>query len=146
MRFSSKAFCRKFNQIRKQNWSAPTIMSVFIIICMICIFSLESLGLLDNTKNINHRLTTPEISVKITNEEKKISSESFVRDLENSIKKANIKTKIQEKKVTALNDLLLDAATYQMDYESKHDSMLLEMENNYKTNDDDNSTLLFFDL
>ena len=55
MTCSTQAFFKKFNQIRKQNWSAPTTMSVFIIICMIFIFSFESLGLIKKKKNLHMR-------------------------------------------------------------------------------------------
>ena len=46
---------RKVNQIRKQNWSAPTIFSVFITICMIIIYSMESLGITNREKNLEFR-------------------------------------------------------------------------------------------
>ena len=43
---------RKANQIRKQNWSAPSIMAAFIIVCMIIIYSFEKLGLAKKEKNL----------------------------------------------------------------------------------------------
>jgi hypothetical protein len=58
----SRNFIRKANQIRKQNWSAPTIMSAFIIVCMIVVYSFESVGLLNKEKNLDFRSTTPEKS------------------------------------------------------------------------------------
>jgi hypothetical protein len=58
----SKNFMRKANQFRKQNWSAPTIMTVFIIICMVIIYSMESLGLANKDRNLEFRYTTPEKS------------------------------------------------------------------------------------
>jgi hypothetical protein len=61
----SKNFVRKANQFRKQNWSAPTIMSVFIIICMVVIYSFETVGLLNKEKNLDFRHTTPEKSNSI---------------------------------------------------------------------------------
>ena len=57
-----KSFFRKANQFRKQNWSAPTIMGVFIIICMMVIFSFETLGLSQKHKNLDMRVTAPEKS------------------------------------------------------------------------------------
>ncbi len=53
---------KKVNQIRKQNWSAPAIFSVFITICMIIIYSFETLGLTNKERNLEQRYTTPEIS------------------------------------------------------------------------------------
>jgi len=58
----SKNFVRKANQFRKQNWSAPTIMSAFIIVCMIFVYSFETIGLLNKEKNLDWRITTPEKS------------------------------------------------------------------------------------
>ncbi len=55
---------KKFNRIRKQNWSAPTIMAVFILSCMLIIFSLESLGLANKEKNLDYRINTPEKIIK----------------------------------------------------------------------------------
>ncbi len=55
-------FFKKANQIRKQNWSAPAIMTVFIIVSMVIIFSMESLGLAKKEKNLEFRHTTPEKS------------------------------------------------------------------------------------
>ncbi len=63
----SKNFARKANQFRKQNWSAPTIMSAFIVVCMVLVFSFESIGLLNKEKNLDFRITTPETSKKINN-------------------------------------------------------------------------------
>jgi hypothetical protein len=54
---------KKANQIRKQNWSAPTIFSVFITICMIIIYSFETIGLANKEKNLDFRYTTPEKSI-----------------------------------------------------------------------------------
>ncbi len=59
----SKVLLAKAKYIRKQNWSAPTTMGVFIIICMIIVFSFESLGLANKEKNLEFRHTTPEKSI-----------------------------------------------------------------------------------
>jgi hypothetical protein len=58
-------FVKKVNHIRHQNWSAPAIMGAFIFICMIVIFSFESLGLTNKEKNLQYRITTPEKLIKI---------------------------------------------------------------------------------
>lgn len=60
MMFSSKNLIRKANQLRKQNWSAPTIMTVFIMFCMFIVFSFESIGILNKERNIEFRTTSPE--------------------------------------------------------------------------------------
>ena len=53
---------RKANQIRKQNWSAPTIMTAFIIFCMFMVYSFETIGILNKDRNIDYRMTSPEKS------------------------------------------------------------------------------------
>ena len=51
---------KKANQIRKQNWSAPTVMSAFIICCMFMVYSFETIGILNKERNIDFRITSPE--------------------------------------------------------------------------------------
>lgn len=46
----------KMTQIRKQNWSAPAIMTVFILICMFIVFSFETIGILRRESNLDHRI------------------------------------------------------------------------------------------
>ena len=41
--------------IRIQNWSAPSIMTVFIIMCMIVVYSFETIGLFRKETNLEHR-------------------------------------------------------------------------------------------
>lgn len=45
-----------------KSWSAPTFMTVFICICMIIIFSFESLGLTNKDKNLEFRKTSLQTS------------------------------------------------------------------------------------
>ena len=157
MRFSAKVLCRKFNQIRKQNWSAPTVMSVFIIICMLCIFSLESLGLMNNAHNLSNRIVTPEINIKVINDKTRfesLSSENSINTIKTN-KSNNVKNKItvkeeviqhqiHEKKKEALNDLLYDAALNQFAYENNNTNIDEVIINNNNINNEDD--LLFFDI
>lgn len=46
----------KVNQIRNKNWSAPAIMTVFILISMFLVFSFESIGILRRETNLDHRV------------------------------------------------------------------------------------------
>ena len=59
MRFT-KDFMKKVNHTRKQNWSAPTTMGVFILICMFTIYSFEMLGLSNKEKNLEFRNSNPD--------------------------------------------------------------------------------------
>ena len=61
MMFANK-IVRKANQIRKQNWSAPSVMSAFIIFCMFLVYSFETIGIINKERNINFRITSPETS------------------------------------------------------------------------------------
>ncbi len=45
----------KINKFRKQNWSAPAIMTVFILSSMFLVFSFESIGILRRETNLDHR-------------------------------------------------------------------------------------------
>ena len=54
MRFT-KDFMKKANHTRKQNWSAPATMGVFILICMFIVYSFELLGLTNKEKNLEFR-------------------------------------------------------------------------------------------
>lgn len=55
-----RIFSKKINSVRRQNWSAPAIMSAFLLISMIIIFSFETLGLSNKDKNLEVRTFTPE--------------------------------------------------------------------------------------
>lgn len=54
---SKKSGGRRFNL---NNWSAPAIMSAFLFICMIVIFSIENIGLSNREKNVELRVTSLE--------------------------------------------------------------------------------------
>lgn len=56
----------KVNQMRKQNWSAPAIMTVFILICMFLVFSFESIGVLRRENNLNHRVVYLDQGIELT--------------------------------------------------------------------------------
>lgn len=56
----ANSFVKKINHIRKQNWSAPTIMTAFIIFCMFMVYSFETIGILNKERNIDFRITSPE--------------------------------------------------------------------------------------
>ena len=40
------------------SWSAPALMSTFLLICLLVIFGFESIGLLNKEKNLENRMTT----------------------------------------------------------------------------------------
>lgn len=117
MRFSTKDIYKKFNHMRKQNWSAPTIMSVFIAICMICIFSLESIGLLNKSANLNYRLSPNEHLLVKIKDNRKVKNEEFDKKVVELLTSSKIKSNLFESKVSNIQNLLYEAAMNQLLYE-----------------------------
>mmetsp|Transcript_2298 Transcript_2298/g.2361 ORF Transcript_2298/g.2361 Transcript_2298/m.2361 type:complete len:161 (-) Transcript_2298:61-543(-) len=72
MRIAKMALMRKFNDFKKQTCSAPFTLTVFLISSMLIIFSLESLGLLRKEKNLDYRIPTPEVTIKLLDIENKL--------------------------------------------------------------------------
>lgn len=58
----SKKLSLRFYRFRHQNWSAPSLVSFFLVACMIIIYSFETLGLLHKEKNLEYRLKSTEFS------------------------------------------------------------------------------------
>lgn len=142
MRYSSKALCRKFNQIRKQNWSAPTTMSVFIIICMICIFSLETIGLLNKEKNLNYRLSNSDI-IKNNLEENSLNYKELKQDAKKLIEENALKQVTKEEAIKLLEEIILSAANYQISYENSSQNSNM---NNFKLIETESNTITIFDV
>ena len=61
----SRTFAKKANHIRKQNWSAPSIMFAFLFVSMLIIFSFESLGLTNRDKNLEIRAIPEKRIIKL---------------------------------------------------------------------------------
>ncbi len=175
MRCSSKVLFRKFNQFRKQNWSAPTTMSVFIIICMIWIFSLESLGLLHKEKNLSYRVAGPEGTIKLLSEEMKISETKVCKDCDEdlllkseeelnemaALSSQKVLLQSREERILSINNILLSAAGSQIYYEYNSETLEEYVENivnydeimeeyEYENKNDNNlpevNDLSFFDI
>ncbi len=117
---------KKINRIRKKNWSAPTIMGVFIIICMIIIYSFESLGLFNKERNLDYRISTPEKIIKVISNDLN-SKTSFSNEQNNSEKGNNLfddkKFKIytaknKEEHLMEIKSILLEGAKNQFSYEN----------------------------
>ena len=50
--FIGNYLSNKYQQYRKKTWSAPMLMSVFIIISMLLVFSFEQIGLFRKESNL----------------------------------------------------------------------------------------------
>lgn len=144
MRYNSKALCRKFNQFRKQNWSAPTTMSVFIIICMICIFSLEKIGLLHKEKNLSIRFSNPEVINQILPNYNLNSLEEFEKQIKLLNKENELASLTKETQNNLINEIILNAAYNQIIYETK--ILGIKTNESIEINNNDNTILSFFDV
>lgn len=45
----------KYKQLKKRTWSAPMLMTVFIITSMLLVFSLEQIGLFRKENNLENQ-------------------------------------------------------------------------------------------
>merc|ERR1711934_231759 len=139
MMFANK-IVRKANQIRKQNWSAPSVMSAFIIFCMFMVYSFETIGIL----NIDFRITTPETNIKTYNKINKISSNviNFSGEII-SDKLKNFSEKNREENLEKIRQIMLDGAMEQIQLESCTEIEESENENGNKKPE---AMLEFFDV
>lgn len=132
MKIAKNSF-KKLCQLRKKNWSAPAIISAFILTCMIIVYSFESIGLLNKERNLDMRLSNPESLIKTSYKDLKvIYSDKFVsneinfRNEENShlkkdfvLNKINIHSKkSKENHIETINKILIEGAISQMRFES----------------------------
>lgn len=88
-------------------WSAPAIISAFLFICMIVIFSVESLGLANREKNLEFRRTSLQILAESKVEDKR-TGESII-NLDNEIKTQVKLDKEQRSEIIA--QMLMDAVS-----------------------------------
>lgn len=176
MKLSSKKLCRKI----QYEWSACTLLSLLLICSLICVYSFESIGLINSSRTIDYRLLNPESHIKLKNKNTILSTKidflskqneliqnmnkfdinyiksNKVNDIFNyrnlnynfstyNYDKTNslLKTKIYDKKYCDLsgsiennnnfkknyflNEILIDAASYQTNYESKHRDSRVEI-------------------
>ena len=106
--------------LRIKNWSAPFTMSIFIIFCMIVIFSFESLGLSNKEKNIDFRRCSHEAVSKHTN----TNLQNFVMNDTYKILNSKINRKIGLSKLEAIDkifEILIIGAKEQ--YAFEYDSL-----------------------
>merc|ERR1719469_1551099 len=57
----------KSYSLLKQNWSAPTVMTVIICFFMLLIHPFETIGILNGNRNIEIRIQSPENLIKTYN-------------------------------------------------------------------------------
>ena len=95
MKQVKNAIIKKAHDFKKQNCSAPFTLTVFLITSLIIIFSFESIGLLRKEKNLDYRINSPEISIKLMNLEKYEEQQKEVSLADNSPKNIFLNSKNQ---------------------------------------------------
>ena len=61
---SFKRFIKKPNIKNIQNMPSPVILTILILVCMLIVFSIESVGLSNREKNLQLRDTIIDASIK----------------------------------------------------------------------------------
>lgn len=108
MRFSGAYIARKI----KRDLSSPELMTLLLAICLIIIFSLESIGLIGNCSHYSEiPLAHPSIASKISID--KLVDAQTVQNKYTHITKSLMKVTKEEK----VSSLLLEAAENQILYE-----------------------------
>lgn len=118
------------NSMRKKNWSAPAIITVFIIIMMILVYSFEQIGLLNKERNLDLRLSNPESIIKTSYRDLnlKVVKPKMPMDKFSKEKKAKINEslmnkidqqakKTKEEHIKNIRNILIDGAISQIIYE-----------------------------
>ncbi len=102
MRFSSSDFCRKV----KKEWSAPVLITVLLLVCLLVIFAFESIGFA-NPHQKSFRLTSQQ------------SNDLIKREiiLNKSKKDLGMTERITESKAESVINLIFEAAENQINYE-----------------------------
>ena len=133
---TARKYLKKINSIKHKNWSAPAIMSGFLILCMIIVFSFESLGLTNKEINLIHRQATQEKMIKFLSDDiryfrnhnfSQIDSTDSIKEFPNSdsnmssISSISSKENIKEMNQIRIFRILLDGAEEQMKFEKKLD-------------------------
>lgn len=111
----------RLKHLRKKNWSAPVTMTVFIIISMIVVFSIETLGLSNKEKNIEFRKSREIIHKPLVNfnkHEPEPEIDQSVFELLNHVSKTSKSHNLEK-----INSMLLDAAQEQIRFNYVSNSM-----------------------
>jgi hypothetical protein len=98
----------KMNKIRKQNWSAPAIMTVFLLFCMLLIYGLENIGLMNKERNLLYRHVSPELKIRQASKHKVL--------VDHVLRFSNTVVKSREEYVDVLMHILLNGAESQYNY------------------------------
>ena len=152
MRLLKNVLNRKLNEIKKRNCSAPFTLTVFLLSSMLIIFSLESLGLLRKEKNLDYRIPTPEVTIKLVNIEKKgdfnkiqeiseLTETNFGRAFDHL---ADCTFDTKQSKLNQINNIIAQAAEDQLKFDLNYFG--IEDEESYVYSVYEESELHFFDV
>lgn len=123
-KYLQTSFNRKIANSLKKKWSAPSIMSAFLIICMLFIYSCESLGLSSTSIHITAKTNLPQTKVTLMPEAMipSINKGQAIKAIESESINTIIKI-TQERKVLLMKQILLDGAYEQIQYSDRKDSI-----------------------
>ena len=135
-KYLQTSFNRRIAQNLKKQWSAPAVMTTFIIICMIFIYSCESIGLSSNSKHLAVRIKSPEQRIKLISEVMEPSSNKTdpilpEAKMNNILEELTIETK--HKSIQLMKQILFEAVNAQSSNNSSHllDNSLLDESDNF---------------
>lgn len=123
-KYLQTSFNRKIANSLKKKWSAPSIMSAFLIICMLFIYSCESLGLSSTSIHISAKTNFPEAKITLMPETMipSINKGQAIKAIKSESINTIIKT-TQEHKVLLIKQILLNGAYEQIQYSDRKNNI-----------------------
>merc|ERR1712032_247715 len=96
---------KKYTEYRRKYWSAPMLMSVFIIISMLAVFSFEQIGLFKKENNLDTAMHVGKIQ---QTRPQNIENLSVMKDISEQMK-VNTESKIiKEKQQEKMMNILIE--------------------------------------
>ena len=137
---------KKAIEIKKNKCSAPFTLTVFILICMMIIFSLETIGILRKEKNLDYRIPTAEITIiQFDLDNLKDDEISLKKEFQDGVVLPPSET---SESTYTIQSIILEAALRQLEKENivfeneelnfyNHNSEIINMGLERNTNDED---------
>merc|ERR1719469_985607 len=107
----------KSYSLLKQNWSAPTVMTVIICFFMLLIHSFETIGILNGNRNIEIRIQSPENLIKTYNMQSNAPKIEY-NEMIVSEKLQNFSEKNREENLEKIRFMMMDSAMEQVNMEN----------------------------
>merc|ERR1711957_158094 len=111
----------KSYSLLKQNWSAPTVMTVIICFFMLLIHSFETIGIFNGNRNIEIRIQSPENLIKTYNMQSNAPKIEY-NEMIVSEKLQNFSEKNREENLEKIRFMMMDSAMEQVNMEDINNS------------------------